>query len=198
MSVAAAAVTAALVCAAAIGKADAATVNCPGTLATTDREFSLTTTPGATCLLFGPGNISGSPQTDPFLKSTVGAGFQLLDKTDDTVSGLFPNLFNNPTSLNSGLSGAFSFNLPPLNNWTFAIGFKSGNGQLDPDWAIFLLPDGVTSGTWAISGKQALSHVNLYGIQGTTVVPLPVPIVLLGSALFGLGLLGWRRRMRTA
>ena len=38
----------------------AATVSCPGTAATTDREFGLTTAVAASCLASGSGNINGN------------------------------------------------------------------------------------------------------------------------------------------
>ena len=38
----------------------AATVSCPGTAVTTDREFGLTTAVAATCLASGSGNINGN------------------------------------------------------------------------------------------------------------------------------------------
>src|SRR5262245_52748488 len=62
----------------------AAPVFCPGTAATTDREFSLTTTPDATCLAFGPGNINGNNDVINLL------GYVTLDKSDDASSGAAP------------------------------------------------------------------------------------------------------------
>ena len=38
----------------------AATVSCPGTAVTTDREFGLNTAVDATCLTSGSGNINGN------------------------------------------------------------------------------------------------------------------------------------------
>ena len=78
-----------------------------------------------------------------------------------------------------------------------AIGFKTGevrNNELIYSYAIFELPQGVLSGEWAISNPaQALSHANLYGVQ-TSAVPLPAPLVLLLSALFGLCAMRARKR----
>lgn len=190
--------TAVLLCASFATPSSAATVSCPGTTVTTDREFTLTTSSASTCLFYGAGNISGNVQTDPFLTSTIGADFELLDKSDDGSSGLFPNLFVNPGSLTSGKSGSFSFNLPPLDNWIFAIGFKVGSGQLDPDWVVLLLPEGVTSGTWEVTGRQGLSHVNLYGTERISIVPLPAALPLAMSGLAVFGMLGWRRHRRAA
>lgn len=173
-------------------RASATTVFCPGTAATTDREFSLTTTPGATCLASGSGNINGNGD------AITSLGYVLLDKSDDVGSGLLSGslTFTPPTS---GLSGTFSISAPGYTN--FVLGIKSGGGQLDPEWAAFLLPNGVVSGSWAITGSQALSHANLYGQVclncggGPGPVPLPGALPLFGTALLGGGLARiWRRR----
>jgi hypothetical protein len=169
---------------AAAASAAPAAVSCPGTAATTDREFTLSTDPGTVvCLAFGPGNINGNNDAINQL------GYVTLDKTDDGTDGLFPTLLD-ATPGTSGLSGTFSFTAPA--GWqNFVIALKSGNGQLDPDWAAFLLPAGVTSGTWTISGKQQLSHINLYA----QVVPTPPAIWLFSSAV---GTLVWWGRRRRA
>lgn len=176
---------AALLGSAAASSVLAATVSCPGTIVTTDREFSLTTSPAATCLATGVGNLNGNGDAINAL------GFLTLDKSDDSVSGLLPNALSG--GLTSGLSGSFSFFAPGYSS--FVIAFKSGVGVLDPDWAAFLLPAGVTSGNWSISGKQALSHVNLYGIKDrVSQVPLPASGTLGLFLLGGIGLMMMRSR----
>ncbi len=167
-------------------QAASVTVYCPGSASTADREFSVTTDPGtATCILYGAGNLNGN--NDPV--NQLAPGYLTLDKSGDLVSGVLPGSLT-ATPPTSGLSGTFSFSAPGYTD--FIIAFKTGVGQLEPDWAAFLLPLGVTSGSWSISGQQELSHALLYGRQA--VVPLPAAAWLLLSGAAGLGLLARRRR----
>lgn len=165
--------------------ANAASVNCPGTAATTDREFQLTTTVAAVCLAYAAGSLSGNSDAINAL------GYVTLDKSDDTTSGALPGAltFTPPTS---GQSGTFSINAPGYSSFVLAL--KSGEGQLNPDWAAFLLPAGILSGAWAIlNGNQELSHANLYGLPTPT--PLPGALVLMGTVLAGsYGFGRWGRR----
>lgn len=160
-------------------------VNCPDTSSTADREFTVTTDPGtAVCLAYAPGNLNGNGDAINQL------GYITLDKSDDLTSGALPQSLT-VTPPTSGLSGTFSFNAPGYTN--FVIAFKSGVGRLDPDWAAFQLPDGVTSGTWEISGSQELSHANLYA----QVVPVPAAVWLFASG-FGLLVPALRRGRQVA
>ena len=167
-------------------QAASVTVYCPGSASTTDREFSVTTDPGtATCILYGAGNLNGN--NDPV--NQLAPGYLTLDKSDDLLSGVLPGSLT-ATPPTSGLSGTFSITAPGYTD--FIIAFKTGEGQIDPDWAAFRLPAGVTSGSWSISGQQEMSHSILYG--RLTPVPLPAAAWLLLSGVAGLGALARRRR----
>ena len=168
--------------------ASAVTTNCPGTAVTTDREFQTDTNPATTCLNFGPGNISGDPNTDPFLQAF--AGWMLVD-LDDNNNQMDHSFF---ITGNGTKSGTFSFT-GAMEGFKYALGLKSGNGQLDPDYAIFGL-NGATSGSWSIlNGNQPLAHANLYKMAvDTTAIPLPASLPLLMGGIAGLGFISRRRR----
>ena len=160
-------------------------VSCPGTAITTDREFGLNTDNlGAVCLDTGTGNIDGN--SDAINRM----GYVTLDKTNDATSGLLPQALTIVTD--TKLAGTFAINAPGFMN--FVIAFKTGQGQLNPDWAVFALPAGVTSGSFSISGQQGLSHVNLYARPGFQVVPIPAAGWLFGTGLVGLLVTGRKRR----
>ncbi|UIJ29274.1 VPLPA-CTERM sorting domain-containing protein [Cereibacter azotoformans] len=163
------------------GSVSAATVvSCPGTAITTDRDFTVGTDSGsASCLAYGPGNVSLP-------------GGNLLDKTDDrdapgsvilSVSGL------------GGTSGFWSILVPTGYTLTNAIlAFKTGVAMYNPDWAAFSLTDGALSGSWSVDKKHGLSHADLYGRLEVSEVPLPATGLLLLAGLGGLAVLRRRRK----
>jgi hypothetical protein len=160
------------------------------------RDFSVTAVTVAACLQVGPGNISGNASNDPFLLNH--AAWVLIDKSDDT-GGAHDGWLSGALPTTSGSSGTFFINAAAYTIYdTIAIGFKSGEGQLDPDWAVFELADNTFSGNWSISGKQALSHANLYGYGTPAQMPEPGTLALLALAGFSLAALRrWQKGKST-
>lgn len=186
------------------GTAGAATVSCPGTGVTTDREFQLKNDPSltiaATCVTSGVGNIEQGntpPYNDHVLNFLNDANVVLLDK--EVGGGVFEGLLS-ITGLNA-TNGTWGLNLAvlPANVvlGPLYLALKSGEGNGDPDWAVFAL-NGETAGTWKIvspgPGSQALSHANLYGSYTVEQVPLPAAGLLLLGGLGGLAMVRRRRK----
>jgi hypothetical protein len=170
----------------------AVTVSCPGTDATTDREFGLDTAVAATCLTKGSGNINGN---NDFINQL---GYVSIDKTgnDDAFVGVDGEI----TITGDPNSGHFTLALP-AGYENFVLALKSGNGQLDPDWVAFLLAPGTTEGDWTIS-DQGLSHAILYAQLSTenekvSENPIPGALWLFGTVIAGgAGYSRWRKRRK--
>lgn len=195
-----------------VGSVQAATVtSCSGGLSgPSARTFSLTLAgdAAATCWDWDAGNIpthTHGPNQNIFPGTPVGfdlllhlpEGFSLLDDSSqggDPAEGALSGTGN----LRSGRSGSFS--IAGDADWQYLIAFKTGVASRNPDWMAFLLPAGVMSGDWSISGQQSLSHVRLWGgpVDEPVVPQVPIPAAgwLLGSGL--MGLLAFARRRRSA
>jgi hypothetical protein len=170
-------------------EAAAALVSCPSTAITSDREFTLDTSSGASCFGSGPGNISGNLPNDGFL--ALHPGYVLLDKSDDGLA--YAGTSSEFTSFTGTgtLSGSFTF-VAPAGYHNFVLALKSGQGQANPDWAAFSLPTGVLGGCGLSlilqkksddEGGQSLSHANLYALPGVAATPVPGALWLMGTVL---------------
>lgn len=135
------------------------------------------------CLASGTGNITGNPMNDLFLNGATGAGYEFADKQDGAggTSGAYSIFYTQ-----SGDTGTWSFDSSFWDIYdTGAIGFKFGTGNTPDEWFVYELQDGISSGDWQfiaglISHGGGLSHINLYGVRGSTDVPEPGTLALLG------------------
>ena len=141
----------------------------------------------SSCIDAGIGNI-GNGINDDFLNAG-NTGW-----TDITAQAL-------PLGFSQlGSSGTFFFNSALWNTFgSIAIGFKFGTGNQPDEWFVYELNSLVSSGTWTFVNVfgtgGGLSHITLYGGEGTT-VPEPGVLTLLGLGLLSLGVA--RRRKEKA
>lgn len=130
------------------------------------------------------GNLTGNASNDPYLYYHAPDGSESAGKSD----GANPyNISYNSTTVTFDSSFWDDYS-------SGAIGFKFGTGGDPDEWFVYQLIAGVTSVDWTFFNVPnqrgqvrggGLSHVNLYGIPGTTVAA-PVTLALLGLGLFAL------------
>lgn len=185
---------AALISAPSLAQSAPISENCPGTVSTTDREFSITTDPDpATCLLYGneANQLNANVHDD-----LIALGWTAIDK-DQLPDEVFThdNWFS-VTGIGQK-NGTFTIDLAAWAEYDrLAIGFVVGGGQLSPKWAVFELPEDETSGLWSITPRQGsgMSHINLYGMDDddntVTEVPEPASLLLVGTGV----MVAFRRR----
>jgi len=178
----------------------------------------------SSCLAAGPGNLTGNPKNDPFLldagSSFVSAGktddsnpFNLqyteLSQSKSKATGTFSFDASFWDTYSTGAIG-FKFGTGSGKKLSKKSkksqkGKKGKKGQKTQsytssshDWFVYQLVAGSTSGDWefinALCQAGDLSHMNLYGVEKLSPVPVPAAIPLFLSALAAFGL--FRRRQR--
>lgn len=172
-----------------------ADANCNLTAPPATAVFSVTATTVVKCLFAGSdGNINGNTNDGgPGDIAMDNAGWD-FDSNDQAW------LTGTPVGLASGLTGTFAIAAAAYTKYdSIAIGFKSGQGQNDPYYAIFELAGNTLSGSWAINpGQNALSHALIWGKDNggppPTDLPEPGTALLAGLALLGLAASRKRRQ----
>ncbi|WP_420597758.1 VPLPA-CTERM sorting domain-containing protein [Neptuniibacter sp.] len=173
--------------------ANSATIQC---IDTAKNHMNIDSSSVSACLDAGVGNINGNPSQDDFLQG-VGSAYSLASKSDS--ANPFNISYSQTVNTKSLSSGTWSIDASFWSSFSSgAIGFKFGTGNKPDEWFVFQLVDGETSGNWDfinIFGKGGgLSHMNLYGVEKLSPVPVPAAIPLFLSALAAFGL--FRRRQR--
>lgn len=141
-----------------------------------------------------PGNDAGGPLTIDGVEYVQLAKYEADDEKWEVGGGAGYSV--------SGIPGNWGRWSLPFDALFLVI--KAGSGASGGGFSIYSLgPDGASSGEWAtaptlLDGEglgRYVSHLSWYGRGGSTEVPEPGTLALLGAGLFGLG---FARRRRAA
>jgi hypothetical protein len=159
--------------------ADAATITCGGNI-----QFSLDVTAGSIeACVAGNGSLQNLP--DPYTT------YAFFDKDPDFA---VPSPNEESFTINTQLK-SFTIN---AGAWTgfdrMALLLHLPTPSPKPDWAVFILSGGVTSGTWSNTGSESLVFESLYRQKTATPVPEPATLSL---SLLGVGVTLAARSLRS-
>ena len=190
------------------GSVAANAISCPGV-----GDYVLTglsgSSAGISCGIIGQGtSVIGT--TPNAITTTYGA--TLIDHDSGTSSGGGEFLFSE-TNSNESAGEWWVDNIPPLGYTNYVIAIRADDNFIsvpgdnnDPDWATFLLTNAalvacVSSASdcaWSSwDGEKSIDEFALYGYNvAVNAIPLPPAVLLFGTALVGLGLLGRRRNKK--
>lgn len=168
------------------GTAGAATITCDEP-ATHERHATVDYDEDEGTIQCGPSGTRGGRDGTPVDHSLDALGFFEIEKLEGR-NGTIEGEFFEITGI-GGRSGTFTIFDDAADFDDLHIVFVFGFAQISPDWISFQL-NGVTRGTWSVTGRQALSNVIL--------VPEPAMLALFGAGLLGLGLARRRRGVTSA
>ncbi len=166
--------------------ATAAAITC-NEVASDERHATVNYDEGDGTMQCGPSGTRGGRHGTPVDHSLEALGFFEVEKLEGR-NGRIEGEFFEITGV-GGTSGTFTIFDNAVDFGDLHIVFVFGFAQISPDWISFQL-NGVTHGTWSVTGRQALSNVIL--------VPEPAMLALFGAGLLGLGLARRRRGVASA